>query len=176
MTIRYYGWRKLNFFILNENIWGPFYWQTSTLISAWISNYIQYQVWDEVTYPFPNFNGEAVEVWEWISNSIPHLDLLSKWLLIHAVIKVNPCSKWGPELCTIESHLHYVTSLHGNKPWNVLWLNELHVFYLYDQTSYICSCLWLNNLYAFYSMYFLYPISSFLWDNSPLKVIVICWL
>ena len=28
-----------------------------------ISNYIQYKVWDEITYPFPNFNGEAVEVW-----------------------------------------------------------------------------------------------------------------
>ena len=25
-----------------------------------------------MTYPFPNFNGEAVEVWEWISNFIPH--------------------------------------------------------------------------------------------------------
>ena len=27
---------------------------------------------DEITYPFPNFNGCAVEVWEWISNVIPH--------------------------------------------------------------------------------------------------------
>ena len=23
-------------------------------------------------YPFPNFNGVTVEVWEWISNSIEH--------------------------------------------------------------------------------------------------------
>ena len=40
-----------------------------TLLPAWISNYIHYKVWDEITYPFPNFN---VEVWEWISNFIPH--------------------------------------------------------------------------------------------------------
>ena len=30
------------------------------------------KVWDEITYPFPNFNGCTVEVWEWISNFIPH--------------------------------------------------------------------------------------------------------
>ena len=30
------------------------------------------RVWDEITFPFPNFNGSTVEVWEWISNFIPH--------------------------------------------------------------------------------------------------------
>ena len=30
------------------------------------------KVRDEITYPFPNFNGATVEVWEWISNFIPH--------------------------------------------------------------------------------------------------------
>ena len=30
-------------------------------------------VWVEITYPFQNFNGAAVEVWEWISNCIPPL-------------------------------------------------------------------------------------------------------
>ena len=44
-----------------------------TLIPAWISNYIHYNVWDEITSPFPNFNGCTVEVWEWISNLIPHI-------------------------------------------------------------------------------------------------------
>ena len=39
---------------------------------AWINNYILYNVWDEITYPFPNFNGATVEVWEWISNFTPH--------------------------------------------------------------------------------------------------------
>ena len=29
-------------------------------------------MWDKITYSFPNFNGCTVEVWEWISNFIPH--------------------------------------------------------------------------------------------------------
>ena len=33
-----------------------------TLIPAWISNYIHYNTWDEITYPFLNFNGCTVEV------------------------------------------------------------------------------------------------------------------
>ena len=33
-------------------------------VLAWISNHMPDKVWDEITYPFPNFN----EVWEWISN------------------------------------------------------------------------------------------------------------
>ena len=42
------------------------------LTPAWISNHIIYTVWYEITYPFLNFNGGAVEVWEQIRNSIPH--------------------------------------------------------------------------------------------------------
>ena len=43
-----------------------------SLIPAWISNHIHYKVWDEITFLFPIFNGSTVEVWEWISNFIPH--------------------------------------------------------------------------------------------------------
>ena len=43
-----------------------------TLIPAWRSKYIHQKLWDEITYPFPNFNGATVEDWEWISNFIPH--------------------------------------------------------------------------------------------------------
>ena len=52
--------------------WGPFYKHGLTSIPAWISNHIHHKVWDEITYPFPNFNGTTVEVWEWVSNFIPH--------------------------------------------------------------------------------------------------------
>ena len=37
-----------------------------------ISKYIHCKVWDEITYPFPNFNALTVKVWGWISNFIPH--------------------------------------------------------------------------------------------------------
>ena len=43
------------------------------LIPAWISDYIHYKVWDEITYPFPNFNSGTVEVWEWMNNFNPQL-------------------------------------------------------------------------------------------------------
>ena len=39
----------------------------------WISNAIHYEVWDEIIYPFPNFNGATIEVWEWMNNLIPHI-------------------------------------------------------------------------------------------------------
>ena len=44
-----------------------------TLTPAWISNYTHYKVWDEITYPFTNFNGSTVEFWKWIRSFIPHL-------------------------------------------------------------------------------------------------------
>ena len=36
-------------------------------------NYMPSKVWDEITYPFPNFNSYVVEVKEWLSNFISHL-------------------------------------------------------------------------------------------------------
>ena len=40
----------------------------STLIPAWVSNYSHHNVWDELTYPFPNLNCAAVKDWAWISH------------------------------------------------------------------------------------------------------------
>ena len=36
------------------------------------------ELWDEITYPFPNFNGATVEVWEvWSDNDFNfHLSLV----------------------------------------------------------------------------------------------------
>ena len=48
----------------------PFYCYGLTVIPVRISNHIHQIVWDEITYPSANFNGRAVEVWEWISNLI----------------------------------------------------------------------------------------------------------
>ena len=44
------------------NIRGTFHKRRLTLIPAWISNYTHYNVWDEITYSFLNFNGATVEV------------------------------------------------------------------------------------------------------------------
>ena len=41
---------------------GPFYQHGLTLIPSWISNHTPSKLWDEITYPFLNFNGCTVEV------------------------------------------------------------------------------------------------------------------
>ena len=50
----------------------PNYLYGLTLILPWMSNYIHYTVLDEITNPFPNFNGCPIEVWEGKSNFITH--------------------------------------------------------------------------------------------------------
>ena len=42
------------------------------LISAWISNYIHNKVWTELLIHSQTSTVATVEVWEWISNFIPH--------------------------------------------------------------------------------------------------------
>ena len=42
------------------------------------------EMWDEFTYSFPNFNGNTVEVWEWISDLIPHI-------IVNIYAGIKPC-------------------------------------------------------------------------------------
>ena len=37
---------------------------------------------DEITHPFPNFNGATVEVWEWIRNFSPRfiMDVITEMI------------------------------------------------------------------------------------------------
>ena len=44
--------------------WAPFYLHGLTLTPAWISHHMSSKVWDEITYPFLNFNGATAEVYE----------------------------------------------------------------------------------------------------------------
>ena len=56
-------------------------------------------VWDEITYPFPNFNGTVFEVWEWISNFIPHFT---------GHVIAYPCGlKWWAIVCPWTGPSHY---------------------------------------------------------------------
>ena len=50
-------------------VWLWFMVASPSLLLTWINfnttmdnNYIHYKVWDEITYPFLNFNGATVEV------------------------------------------------------------------------------------------------------------------
>ena len=40
-----------------DNALGPLYKQGLTLIQTWISNHMSSKMWDEINFPFPNFNG-----------------------------------------------------------------------------------------------------------------------
>ena len=63
------------------------------LIPAWISNNMPSKVCDKITYPFPNFNGCTVEVWEWIINFIPHFIMfVITYYWLNYVGKRGPCS------------------------------------------------------------------------------------
>ena len=48
------------FYLLSSS--GPFYSHGLTLIPAWISNHMPSKMWDEIIYPFLNFNGATVAV------------------------------------------------------------------------------------------------------------------
>ena len=63
--------------------WRPCCLGLNVLTPACISNEIHYNVWDEITYPFPNFNVCTVEVLG--MESLSH-SLLGMWLLIHVGI------------------------------------------------------------------------------------------
>ena len=87
------------------------------LLQTWISNHIHLKVWNEVTYPFPNFKGATVEVWEWISNIIPDfiMDVIT-----------YPCwdlSKSGP--CYQNKTQHY-EALTVGKILGMYWLFHIH--------------------------------------------------
>ena len=62
----------------------PSYLHGLTLIPVWMSYHMPSNVWEEITYPFANLNGETVEVWERINNFIPHYMMF----VIHAGIQV----------------------------------------------------------------------------------------
>ena len=60
--------------------WGPFYWHGVTSILTWIANHVPSNLWDDITYPVPNFIEVGSDIhpklyWslEWVNNSTPHL-------------------------------------------------------------------------------------------------------
>ena len=64
-----------------------------TIISKWISNYMPCKVRDEIIYPFLNFDGPSVEIWEWISNYTPH-SIMDIYIRIHVSEGVPGVFHW----------------------------------------------------------------------------------
>ena len=64
IEIKFLIWLSISFKMTASDIRIPFYYYGLTLFPAWRSNYTYYKVWDDITYPLPNFNDGTVEVWE----------------------------------------------------------------------------------------------------------------
>ena len=77
-------------------------------------------MWDEIIYPFPNFNGCTVEVWEWISNFIPHF---TRHMIAYPCcdLKLNHVSKRGHRQLSLAvlyeyfTHTVQFTAVHANE-------------------------------------------------------------
>ena len=101
-------------------------------------NYIHYNVWDEITYPFLNFNGATVEVYEWMSNFIPHF---TGHVVILSMLglKLNHVSKRGNwplvwiSNCTGSLPSSHITLLRARTAialvyWGIYWHKSLEVY------------------------------------------------
>ena len=75
-------------------------------ISAWISDYMPGKVNEEIINPSPSFNG-CIEVWEWMSNFIPHF--------IVDVITFS-CTNVLPDLgCTEPEEIRGITHFYAHR-------------------------------------------------------------
>ena len=109
-------------------------------------------MWVEITYPFPNFNGWDIEVWEWINNFIPHFtgpvaDYLSMvgLKLIH-VYKRGPDSKfchngkivpqWHPPLIIWDHHIDQISYWDKGKFFSIEEDNTMLIDTLHNESCF----------------------------------------
>ena len=90
-------------------------------------------MWDEIFFPFPNFNGTAVEVWEWINNFIPHF---AGYVIIHPWF--IPCVGTVPPRQQRSWHF-YCRQTHLSR--SRLWRVRLHVAWLWSASTNGCPCI-----------------------------------
>ena len=102
-------------------------------------------MWDENTYPFPNFNGCTVQVWEYIRNLTPHLIM---------DVVTYPCGNssysvlaiWAPDLslyCNIASKPSPSFNDHSNI---VMSCGEMSLFENQPKDSKMqCVCHWVES-------------------------------
>ena len=83
-------------------------------------------MWYEITYPFPNFNGYTVEVWEWLSNFIPHF---TGYVITYPYWDIQ-VKKGVPgnfhQLVTTPQMIHIFYYIYPHKYWVSLYVTWLH--------------------------------------------------
>ena len=68
------------------------------LIPTWISNYIQYKVWNEIIYPSPNMSFLSIH-WR----ACDYLSMLGDWRLMAFLMWWPPSTTLPPPRCLINS-------------------------------------------------------------------------
>ena len=66
-SFKFYSTEFIIYFMKHNSTFStmyPIYWHSLTSIPPWIINHLHNKVWDEITFPFPNFNDCTVEVWK----------------------------------------------------------------------------------------------------------------
>ena len=84
---------------------------------VWISNYIHYKEWDEITKLFSDLHGCIDEIWEWVLDFISTLHGASHYLFILGSQKIyvfergarNECDKSKERVNQTESRLNIKT-------------------------------------------------------------------
>ena len=112
----------------------PFYQHGLTLIPTWISNYTHREVWNDIAYPFPNFNGYTVEVWKWISNFIPHfiMDAITYPCVFVLLFFVVVLYQRILPLCFMITSRAPKPSLPVTQPRRVWQINRINLFRTYN--------------------------------------------
>ena len=76
------------------------------------------KVWDEITYPFPNFNRSTIEVFEWISNFIPHF-------IMDVISHLCTCQSIGSTIDDTGKHTEQTWASEGNNILRCIFLTKL---------------------------------------------------
>ena len=112
----------------------------TTLIPARISNHMPAKVWYEIIYPFPNFNGADVEVWEWISNCIPRFTRhVVECRNVKGQLELKTWDKYN------KSITHPCRCINGSLAQETLMLRQVWVFTCHrndcdDLFDFWCTC------------------------------------
>ena len=92
-------------------------------------------LWDQITYPFPNFNGCTVEVWEWTSH-VDHLILYNECnylsMLSSRLIRVS-------ERVPLQWHHNGLNSVSNHQPHHCLLSRFFFFFSGVDQRKHQSS-------------------------------------
>ena len=96
----------------NVSIWWRHHEHGSTLIPAWISNYMPRKVWYEITYPFLNFNGGS-----------GHCQIIRRHEIVYVMDRLLLFWGWNLVTCTIAIFRNCINAHTMESPYSTVCYN-----------------------------------------------------